>query len=134
MTILEDTQIIELTPSAAQAVKDLLTKKNLEGYSLRVFVQGGGCSGFQYGMALDNRRLDNDAIAEYHGVQVLVDEMSLNYLRGATVDYVDEMMGSGFKITNPNAVSSCGCGQSFKTSDSGEDSGSGGCGGSCGSH
>jgi len=133
MTILNDTQVIELTPSAAEAVKDLMAKKNLEGYALRVFVQGGGCSGFQYGMALDNRILENDTAAEYHGVKVLVDEMSMNYLRGATVDFVDEMMGSGFKITNPNAVSSCGCGQSFRTSEGGEDSG-GGCGGSCGSH
>lgn len=130
MTILENSQVIDLTPSAAQAVKDLMAKKNLEGYALRVFIQGGGCSGFQYGMALDNRTLENDTEVEFHGVKLLVDEMSINYLRGATVDFVDEMMGSGFKITNPNAVSSCGCGQSFRTSESAEDSG-GGCGGGC---
>jgi iron-sulfur cluster assembly accessory protein len=131
MTILENTQVLELTPSAAQAVKDLLAKKNLEGYGLRVFIQGGGCSGYQYGMALDNRSLENDTTLEFHGVKVLVDEMSINYLRGATVDFVDEMMGSGFKITNPNAVSSCGCGSSFRTSDSEGDSSGGGCGGGC---
>ena len=135
MTILEqtNTQVITLTPAAAQAVQELIAKRNLVDYALRVFIQGGGCSGFQYGMALDNRTLENDSVIEAHGVKVLVDEMSLNYLHGATVDYVDEIMGSGFKITNPNAVSSCGCGSSFRTSDSAESSSEGGCGsGSCG--
>ena len=80
-------------------------------------------------MALDNRILSNDMVLEQHGVKVLVDEMSINYLKGATVDYVDELMGSGFKITNPNAVASCGCGHSFRTSDS-----EGGEGGGCGYH
>ncbi len=134
MTVLEETkvqtQVITLTASAAQAVKDLLAKRDLKDYNLRVFISGGGCSGFQYGMALDNRLMENDAIIEAHGVKVLVDEMSLTYLHGATIDYVDEIMGSGFKITNPNAVSTCGCGNSFRTSDSGEGSG-GGCGGGC---
>ncbi len=136
MTVLEttqiDTQVINLTASAAQAVKDLLAKRNIEGYSLRVFISGGGCSGFQYGMALDNRIMENDSIIEAHGVKVLLDEMSLTYLQGATVDYVDEVMGSGFKITNPNAVSTCGCGNSFRTKDGGEgEGGGGGCGGGC---
>lgn len=133
MTVLEtttQTQAITLTAPAAQAVKDLLAKRNLTGYDLRVFIQGGGCSGFQYGMALDNRVLDNDTIVEAHGIRVLVDEMSLTYLKGATVDYVDEIMGSGFKITNPNAVSTCGCGQSFRSSESGEATGDG-CGSGC---
>lgn len=133
MDLMEKTNIeqISLTESAAQAVKDLLNKRNLldENYALRVFVQGGGCSGFQYGMALDNRILSNDLVLEQHGVKMLVDEMSINYLKGATVDYVDELMGSGFKITNPNAVASCGCGHSFRTSDS-----EGGEGEGCGCH
>ncbi len=135
MDAVEQTNIdeISLTENAAQAVKDLLTKRNLvdQDYALRVFVQGGGCSGFQYGMALDNRVLSSDLVSEQFGVKVLVDEMSLNYLKGATVDFVDEVMGSGFKITNPNAVSSCGCGNSFRTADSAEgesESGSGSCG------
>ncbi len=135
MTVLEtltseQTQVLNLTAPAAQAVKDLLAKRNLEGYNLRVFISGGGCSGFQYGMALDNRTMENDAIIEAHGVKVLIDEMSLTYMHGATVDYVEGVMGSGFKITNPNAVSTCGCGQSFRTKDGGEETG-GGCGGSC---
>lgn len=127
------TEQVTLTEPAAQAVKDLLAKRNLQdqGYALRVFVQGGGCSGFQYGMALDNRVLANDLLSEQFGVKILVDEMSLNYLNGATVDYVDELMGSGFKITNPNAVSSCGCGHSFRTSESGEGKESAGGCGSC---
>jgi len=128
-TTLEQTEQITLTPTAAQAVTDLLAKKNLVDYSLRVFIQGGGCSGFQYGMALDNRQRETDLALEQHGVKVLVDEVSIQYLNGATIDYVDELMGSGFKITNPNAVSTCGCGQSFKTSES--EGGTEGCAGGC---
>jgi iron-sulfur cluster assembly accessory protein len=125
-----NTEQITLTENAAQAVKDLLAKRELQDqeYALRVFVQGGGCSGFQYGMALDNRVLENDHVGEHFGVKVLIDEMSINYLKGATVDYVDELMGSGFKIENPNAVASCGCGSSFRTSDSAGGEGGGGCG------
>lgn len=119
---------INLTPAAAQAVTDLLQKRNLEGYALRVFVQGGGCSGFQYGMALDNNIRDADLKFAYHGVQVIVDEVSIDYLRGATVDFEDNLMGGGFKIENPNAVSACGCGSSFRTKDSGADASGGGCG------
>lgn len=131
MDIMDQTNIeqITLTENAAQAVKDLLAKRNLldQGYALRVFIQGGGCSGFQYGMALDNRILAEDTVEEFFGVKVLVDEMSIQYLKGATIDYVEELMGSGFKIHNPNAVSSCGCGSSFRTanSESGESSGCG---------
>jgi iron-sulfur cluster assembly protein len=133
MDLTEQTNVeqITLTENAAQAVKELLSKRNLQdqGYALRVFIQGGGCSGFQYGMALDNRILANDRVGEFFGVKVLVDEMSIQYLQGATVDYVDELMSSGFKIHNPNAVASCGCGSSFRTSDS-----AGGEGGGCGCH
>ena len=117
-----------LTPSAVEAVKSLLAKRNLEGYALRVFVSGGGCSGFQYGMALEGNIRENDITSEFDGVNVVVDEISIDYLRGATIDYVDDVMGSGFKIENPNAVSACGCGSSFRTkNDSGADGG-GGCG------
>ena len=125
------TNEITLTASAAQAVKELLEKRNLEGYALRVFVSGGGCSGFQYGMALEGNVRDNDLSFEQEGVKVVVDEISIDYLRGATVDYVDDIMGSGFKIENPNAVSTCGCGSSFRTkSDTSAESG----GSSCGCH
>jgi iron-sulfur cluster assembly protein len=123
-----DTAQINLTPAAANAVQELLAKRNLEGYALRVFVSGGGCSGFQYGMALEDNIRDTDLVSEQHGVKLVVDEISINYLAGAEVDYVDEIMGSGFKITNPNAVATCGCGSSFRTKDDQAHSGEGGCG------
>lgn len=128
MELLEQTDTITLTPAAATAVQELLAKRNLEGYALRVFISGGGCSGFQYGMALEGNVRENDLVTEQHGVKVVIDEVSIGYLTGATVDYVDEIMGSGFKIENPNAVSSCGCGSSFRTkNDEGYDSSAGGC-------
>lgn len=130
MDLLEQTQTaqLNLTTSAAQAVEELLAKRDLEGYALRVFVSGGGCSGFQYGMALEDNIRETDLVTEQHGVKIVVDEISINYLTGATVDYVDEVMGSGFKIENPNAVASCGCGSSFRTSeDTGHAHSSGGC-------
>jgi iron-sulfur cluster assembly protein len=120
MDLVKEAQISEavvLTPAAATAVQDLLSKRNLDGYALRVFVSGGGCSGFQYGMALENNFRETDMLSEQHGVKIVIDEISINYLSGATVDFVDEIMGSGFKIENPNAVSTCGCGSSFRTKD-----------------
>ena len=110
-----NTETLILTDAAVDAVKDLLAKRELEGYALRVFVSGGGCSGMQYGMALDNNFRDQDTTCEFNGVQAVVDEVSIQYLRGATIDFVDDLMGSGFKIENPNAISSCGCGSSFRT-------------------
>jgi iron-sulfur cluster assembly accessory protein len=122
------TDTIALTDSAAKAVNELLQKRELEGYALRVYIAGGGCSGYQYGMALEGDVRETDLVFEQHGVKVVIDEVSINYLRGATVDYVDEIMGSGFKIENPNAVSSCGCGSSFRTAGDAEPSEGGGCG------
>ncbi len=126
--------VVSISPTAADAVHDLLAKRELEGYALRVFVQGGGCSGFQYGMALENNFREEDTVVESNGVSVVIDEVSIQYLRGAQIDYVDDVMGSGFKIENPNAVSACGCGSSFRTEgDQTPESGAGGCGGgSCG--
>jgi iron-sulfur cluster assembly accessory protein len=124
------TEEITLTQAAAGAVQDLLNRKKLEGYALRVYISGGGCSGFQYGMALENNIRDTDLIYDQHGVRLVIDEISIDYMRGAKIDYVDEVMGSGFKIENPNAVSTCGCGSSFRTAGSAEQSS----GGSCGCH
>jgi iron-sulfur cluster assembly protein len=117
MELLEQTQIdqITITESAAKAVQELINTRNLPGYTLRVYISGGGCSGFQYGMALEGNVRDSDLVFEDFGVKVIVDEISINYLHGATIDYVDELMGSGFKINNPNAVATCGCGQSYRT-------------------
>jgi len=123
-----NTELVTVTPAAAQAVNDLLAKRNLTGYGLRVFISGGGCSGFQYGLALEDQIRPSDITYEMNGIQVVIDEVSINYLRGAMIDYVDELMGSGFKITNPNAISTCGCGQSFRTSDE-QSSAGGGCSG-----
>ncbi|MGH2581691.1 MAG: iron-sulfur cluster insertion protein ErpA [Anaerolineales bacterium] len=106
---------LSLTPAAAEAVRGLLKDRQLEGHALRVFVAGGGCSGYQYGMALEGNPRESDLVLEQHGVRVVVDEVSMNYLRGANIDYVNDVMASGFKIDNPNASSSCGCGHSFRT-------------------
>jgi iron-sulfur cluster assembly protein len=121
------TESITLTPSAVQAVRELMEKRNLDGYALRVFVSGGGCSGFQYGMALESNIREQDMTAEFEDVKVVVDEISIDYLRGATVDYIEDIMGSGFKIENPNAVSSCGCGSSFRTKGESGAEAEGGC-------
>lgn len=128
------TETVTLTPPAIEAVKSLLAKRNLEGYALRVFISGGGCSGFQYGMALEGNIRPQDLTCEFDGVKVVVDEVSIDYLRGATIDYVDDVMGSGFKIENPNAVSSCGCGSSFRSKDSGDANSQGSAGGCSGCH
>jgi iron-sulfur cluster assembly protein len=132
MTLVEGTGIktIELSTAAAEAVKDLLTKRDLEGYALRVFVQGGGCSGFQYGMALEGNVRDEDTVVEEHGVKVVIDEVSIEYMRGASIDYIEDIMGSGFKIDNPNATASCGCGSSFQTKEGSGNPSS--CGSGCG--
>jgi len=109
------TETILLTPAAVQAVKNLLAKRNLTGYALRVFVSGSGCSGLQYGMALENKIRDLDLTTEFDGVKVVVDEVSIEYMRGATVDFLENETGGGFKIDNPNAVPSCGCGPTSET-------------------
>lgn len=106
--------IVTLTESAAAEVKSMLQKDaEAAGKNLRVYVESGGCSGLQYGMVFDEKR-DNDLVMEYHGVAVLVDPFSSNYLRGSVVDFSDSLTGGGFKITNPNARQSCGCGKSFE--------------------
>ena len=129
MDLMEQTQTVQitLTSTAADAVQELLAKRELNDLALRVFVSGGGCSGYQYGMALEDNIRETDIITEQHGVRLVIDDVSINYLDGATVDYVDEVMGSGFKIENPNAVSSCGCGSSFKTSEDPSAHAAGGC-------
>jgi len=106
---------IIFTDSAAAKVADLVAEEGNPDLKLRVFVQGGGCSGFQYGLMIDEGEGDADAdqVFEVHGVRLLVDPISLRYLQGAEVDFVDNQMGGGFTIKNPNAKSTCGCGSSF---------------------
>ena len=104
---------INLTESAVVKLADLLAEENNPNLKLRVFVTGGGCSGFNYGFTFDEDQNDDDFLIEKDTVQVLVDEMSYQYLVGATIDYVETIQGSQFSIKNPNAVTTCGCGSSF---------------------
>ncbi len=126
-TTIEITPILSVTPSAVGVIRNLLQQRNIPNHSLRVFVSGGGCSGMQYGMAFEETAKEFDKVVSVDGVSLLIDSTSLMYLQGATIDYVDSLMGGGFRIDNPNAVSSCGCGSSFRTGNS-EGESSGGCG------
>src|SRR5215813_11185925 len=114
MTSLLPQNLIRLTPAAAREVRDLLAKPENADKLLRLYVEKGGCSGMQYGMTFDERR-DGDLISGDQELTVLVDEFSAQYLRGVQVDFSDALTGGGFKITNPNAKQSCGCGKSFET-------------------
>ena len=102
--------MLNVTDAASNRVKELMNEET--GGNLRVFVQGGGCSGFEYGVAFDDER-DGDRKLEMGGFTVLIDKWSRPFLDGVTVDFVDDLMGSGFKFQNPNATGSCGCGKSF---------------------
>jgi iron-sulfur cluster assembly accessory protein len=122
-----------ISEDASSRLLAMIREKELDGYALRVFVAGGGCSGLQYGMTFDNELHENDHEFYAGDLRVLVDPMSAQYVFGASIDYVDSLMGGGFKIDNPNAVASCGCGHSFRTNE-GEDAAAnagGGCN-SCG--
>jgi iron-sulfur cluster insertion protein len=102
-----------LTERAARRIAVLRTQENAENAFLRIAVSGGGCSGFQYGLSFDDQRNEDDFIFERDGVGVVVDDVSLGLLSGAELDFVEDLMGASFQIKNPNAASSCGCGNSF---------------------
>jgi iron-sulfur cluster assembly protein len=127
--------VINLTPVAAAKVKELMAEEpDAQTLVLRVAIQGGGCSGFQYGLGFDSGPADGDLELAFHGVRVVVDPYSAPYLRGATIDFLNGLQESGFKIDNPNAVSSCGCGHSFQVADDEElpeGTQVGGCGSGC---
>src|SRR2546423_9977569 len=124
---------VTLTERAAEEIRGLLDRQGKADAAIRVFVSGGGCSGLNYGMAIDDSVEDGDFVYTCHGVKVVVDPLSINYIKGASVDYVEDVMGGGFKIDNPNAVRSCGCGSSFATEGEEEAPSGGGCGsGGCG--
>lgn len=106
--------VVSLTKNAMDEVKSLLGKVENVGKNLRLYIEQGGCSGMQYGMVFDEKR-DGDLVSERGGVSVLIDPVSVDYLRGAVVDYNDSLTAGGFKISNPNAKQSCGCGKSFQT-------------------
>ena len=104
--------VLDVTPSAAEEVKSLLQKPENAGKKLRVYVEQGGCSGMQYSMTFDEHRAD-DFVVSGQGIDVVVDPFSAQYIKGARVDFSGSMTGGGFKISNPNARQSCGCGKSF---------------------
>ena len=113
-TTVQSETVVSVTESAAKEIQAMLTReKENAGKALRVYVEGGGCSGMQYGMVFDEKRPD-DITNDFHGVSILVDPFSANYLRGSVVDFSDALTGGGFKITNPQAKQSCGCGKSFE--------------------
>src|SRR3954463_10782289 len=108
--------MVTLTEIAASKVGEFLSGQEQEDAGLRVAVRGGGCSGFQYQLALDERR-EGDQVFEHDGIRIIVDEMSLRYVDGSTVDYTESLMGAGFQAENPNVVAACGCGSSFRVAD-----------------
>ena len=130
MTLPEETisETITLTPSAASAVRDVMENKKLSGYSLRLFVMGSGCSGYQYGLGLDNNVQPDDVIFETDGVKLIVANDLVDYLQGTTVDYIESENASGFKISNPHPLSSCGCGQDSPSTNGETSGGCAGCG------
>ncbi len=131
---------IMISASAAEKLSEVMEQKGMADHALRVFVSGGGCSGFQYGMAFENQIEDGDLVFEANaGPRIVVDPVSITYLQGASIDFVESLMGGGFKIENPNATSSCGCGSSFRTENedgkgepgASEAAAGGGCGSGC---
>jgi iron-sulfur cluster assembly protein len=136
-TVERTSPVVSLTETAAAKVRELQSgEPDGEAGVLRVAVQGGGCSGFEYALGFDRGPQDGDLELELHGVQVVVDPFSAPYLKGATIDFLSGLQESGFKIDNPNAASACGCGHSFQVAE-GEDApegnaGGGACGSGCG--
>ena len=123
--------VVSLTPRAAEKIRELMSQET-DVSVLRVAIEGGGCSGFQYGLGFDRGAQEGDLEFEEGGVAVVVDPFSAPYLSGATVDYLETIQESGFKIDNPNAVSSCGCGHSFQVDESTDPGAAvGGCGSGC---
>jgi iron-sulfur cluster assembly protein len=109
--------VVSLTDSAATKLRDLTKDEPNPAIGLRVYVYSGGCSGYRYGMMLEDAPTPDDNVLEANGVRVYVDGNSISLLTGAQIDYVDTLMGAGFTVNNPNAVSACGCGSSFRTTD-----------------
>ena len=112
-----DQQVVSMTARASDKLKEVIAKQGRDDLALRVYVTPGGCSGFSYGMTFAEGKEEDDTLIEQDGVRIVVDPMSAMYIKGSEIDFVDALMGGGFALRNPNAVSSCGCGQSFKTAD-----------------
>ena len=128
-------RVVTLSPLAVERVKEFMAKDNNKANGLRIFVAQGGCSGYQYGMVLENTAKSDDLSWSESGINVYIDNQSARLLQGSHIDFVETVQGSGFKIDNPNAVSSCGCGNSFETEEaSARSEDSCGCGCGCGGH
>ena len=110
--------LVHLSDAAAGKLRELTAEETNPAIGLRVYVYSGGCSGFRYGMMLEDQPSSEDVTVESNGVKVYVDQASTQYLTGSEIDYVDTLMGAGFTVNNPNAVSACGCGSSFRTEES----------------
>ncbi len=106
---------ISVTPKAAEKVKEFMKQEGREDLFLRVYVSGGGCAGLSYGMGFEEKADEEDTVIEQNGVKLLVDSYSSRHLQGTEIDYIESLMGSGFKINNPNVTKSCSCGHSFST-------------------
>ena len=113
-----ETPLVVLSDAAAGKLADLVAAENNPAIGLRVYVYSGGCSGFRYGMMLEDQPSGEDVTVESKGIKVYVDAQSTQYIAGSEIDYLDTLMGAGFTVNNPNAVSACGCGSSFRTADS----------------
>jgi len=111
----QQSQIVTVTPKAAEKVSEFMKQEGKDSLFLRVYVTGGGCSGLSYGMGFEESSEEDDLIIDQNGVKIVVDNYSQRYLKGANIDYIDSLMGSGFKINNPNVTKSCSCGHSFST-------------------
>lgn len=125
-------QPIGISEAGAARALSVISGSGKENAGVRLFIKSGGCSGYQYGMAIDDRELEGDTILMDRGVKLIVDRMSLPLVQGAEIDYIESMMGGGFTVNNPNATSGCGCGSSFRTDGSAAQDGEGSVG--CGSH
>ena len=128
-TEIQTDSVITLTPRAAEKIRGLMAEEPAgDAEVLRVAIQGGGCSGFEYALGFDRGAQEGDHELEFHGVKVVVDPFSAPYLRGSTVDFLETLQESGFKIDNPNATASCGCGSSFQVAEGEAPDGAAGCG------
>lgn len=119
-------KVITISEYGAEKAQSILAGSGKQDAGVRVFIKSGGCSGYQYGMAIDDRELEGDTIVYDRGVKLLVDQASLALLSGSEVDFVENLMGGGFTVNNPNATSSCGCGHSFRTDGANAPAGEGG--------
>lgn len=116
MSNAQTTKLLTITPKAAEKVIAFMKEEADKPEFLRVYVQGGGCSGLSYGMGFEQKAEEDDLVIEENGVKMVIDSYSADYLKGANVDYIESLMGAGFKINNPNVTKSCSCGSSFSTS------------------